>query len=70
MPMENLRDHVQRLGVSQSAFAARLGVSKGYLSQILSGKRIPSREMIQKIDRETDGQVPPAVWFDSLGSGK
>lgn len=61
--MENLRAHIDRLGISQNAFADRIGVSKSYLSQILSGKREPSREMIQKIDMATGGSVPPSVWF-------
>ena len=61
--MQKLRHHIDRLGISQTAFAERLGVSKGYLSQILSGKREPSRELIQRIDQATEGHVPPAVWF-------
>ena len=61
--MQNLRQHIDHLGISQTAFAERLGVSKSYLSQILSGKREPSRDMIQRIDKATDGRVPPAVWF-------
>lgn len=61
--MQNLRDHIDTLGISQSAFADQLGLSKGYLSQILSGQRAPSRELIQKIDRVTHGEVPPSVWF-------
>lgn len=65
MCMENLREHIARLGVSQSTFADRIGVSRGYLSQILSGARSPSREMIQKIDQATGGSVPPGVWFQT-----
>lgn len=67
--MESLREYIDRIGVSQNTFAEHIGVSKGYLSLILSGRRSPSRMMIQKIDRATDGRVPPAVWFnDSAGS--
>lgn len=63
--MENLRQHIDHLGISQSTFADQLGVSKGYLSQILAGKREPSREMILRIARVTDGSVPPSAWFQS-----
>lgn len=62
--MENLRQHIDSIGISQNAFADRIGVSKGYVSQILSGKRMPSREMIKKIDSATNGSVPPSVWFE------
>jgi transcriptional regulator with XRE-family HTH domain len=67
--MENLRAHIDRLGISQNAFADRIGVSKGYLSQILAGNRKPSREMIEKIDVATGGSVPPAVWFKPNATG-
>lgn len=67
--MQNLREHIDRLGITDSAFADRLGVSKGYMSLILSGKRAPSRELIQKIDKVTAGRVPPAVWFQPTTSG-
>lgn len=61
--MQNLIEHIKSLGISQSAFAAQIGVSKGYMSQILSGQRSPSRDMIQRIDLATGGRVPPSVWF-------
>lgn len=61
--MEKLRSYIARLGISQNAFADQIGVSKGYLSQIASGKREPSREMIQKINVVTNGDVPPTAWF-------
>ena len=35
-----------RLKLSQAAFADKIGLSKGYLSQILSGKSGPSAELI------------------------
>lgn len=63
--MQNLREHIDSLGISQNAFADRIGVSKGYLSQILSGKREPSRDLIQKINAATDGAVPPSIWFQT-----
>lgn len=63
--MKYLTDHIKNLGITQNAFAAQIGVSKGYLSQILSGQRSPSRDMIQKIDHATEGKVPPSVWFQT-----
>ena len=65
--MQSLRHHIDRLGITDSAFAARLGVSKSYLSQILSGARTPSRDLIQKISDTTAGDVPPSAWFKTTG---
>lgn len=66
--MENLHDHINRLGITQSAFAAQLGISKSYLSQIMSGQRVPGRAMIAKINIATGGKVPPSVWFSATKS--
>lgn len=37
----------------QAAFAARLGISPAYLSQLLSGRRKPSARLARRISRET-----------------
>ncbi|MDH3897900.1 MAG: helix-turn-helix transcriptional regulator, partial [Deltaproteobacteria bacterium] len=34
----------ERLGLSQTEFADRIGITKGYLSAIESGKRKPGRK--------------------------
>lgn len=62
--MEKFHAYIKRRGISQNDLAGEIGVSKGYLSQIIKGKRSPSREIIQKIATATEGFIPPDVWFD------
>lgn len=50
---------------SQREWAARLGISQSYLSQILSAVRDPGRDTILQIERATAGEVPAAAWFVS-----
>lgn len=45
------------------AWADDFGISRSYLSEILSGKKQPGRDTIAKINAATGGRVPPAVWF-------
>lgn len=46
-------------------FARRLGTSPSYLSQILSGHRRPSFDMMLLIERETGGAVGPDAWREA-----
>ncbi len=38
--------------MKQVELAQRLGISKSYLSMILSGKRTPNQELVQKISSQ------------------
>jgi transcriptional regulator with XRE-family HTH domain len=62
--MENLALYLSRTGKRQAAFAKEAGLSPGYLSEILSGAKVPGRAAIDKISRATAGAVPPNVWFE------
>lgn len=48
-------------------FALTLGVSRAYVSQILSGVRRPGLDMLVKIFDLTG--IPPRVWVEKLESG-
>jgi len=61
------KDHIKNSGDTQSAWAARLCVSKGYMSGLLSGKKIPSLELAVRIERLTAGAVPAASWVKQDG---
>jgi transcriptional regulator with XRE-family HTH domain len=52
-----------RSKLNQKALAAALGVSNGYLSQILDGLRFPGRELSVQI--ETITGVPVSSWVDT-----
>ena len=38
--------HINRLSVSQNQLAERVGISSGYFSQLMSGTRCPSAEVL------------------------
>lgn len=56
-----LRRVLARKNLSQNAFARRIQVSSGYLSQLLSGKRYPSPRV-----REVMLAALPEAEFDQL----
>lgn len=60
--MSKLSEHLRQAGVLQSAFAEVLGVSRGHLSALISGARLPSLDLAVRIERETAGAVPAASW--------
>ena len=57
-----LADIISESGETRSAWAARIGVGKGYLSVLLNKKRIPALEVATRIERLTDGRVPASSW--------
>lgn len=52
-------------GMSRTAWAKRLGISKSYLSDILNGNRTPSLELAGRISTLTEGQVSFESWLQS-----
>lgn len=62
---EFIRSHPE-IARTQEEWAAHFGLSRPYLSQILSGERSPGRKAIATIAERTGGAVPPGVWFAPL----
>lgn len=54
-----LNEYLTLGGITRATFARALGTSKGYLSDIINGKRRASLEIALKIQRETKGAVTP-----------
>jgi len=50
---------------TQEEWGEVFGISRSYLSEILSGKVTPGTKVIARINEVTGGKVPPAVWFQS-----
>lgn len=46
---ENVKMWLYRLGLSRSDFAARLGCSKSYVTNICSGRRSPTLDTVDRI---------------------
>lgn len=55
---------VTESGLSQVTWARRLGISEGYLSDLVNGKRRPSLAVAAAIERATGGRVTATSWFD------
>jgi DNA-binding transcriptional regulator YdaS (Cro superfamily) len=62
------KEIIIKSGQSQTAWAARLGITKSYLSSILAGKKQPGLDLAVRIQRATDGQILATSWVaeDSL----
>jgi DNA-binding transcriptional regulator YdaS (Cro superfamily) len=58
-----LTQYIKNSGRSRTAWAADLGISKSYLSDILNGNKFPSLELAVRIQRATQGAVMAADWF-------
>ena len=51
--MKNLTEHLKVRHISQSAFAARIGVTQATVSRWLSGSKVPRASSLHKIADET-----------------
>ena len=46
-----------------TAFAARVGISRAYLSQIMSGRKVPSLRVAAAISKATGGVISVTYWL-------
>jgi transcriptional regulator with XRE-family HTH domain len=53
MKPANLTEFKEKKGVSGRELAVLLGISESYLSEIMSGKKAPSKKAALKISRQT-----------------
>lgn len=58
-----LSDYLSRMEMTETAFAAKLGVAQVTVNRYVRGARFPDRDTILKIERATDGRVAPADWY-------
>lgn len=56
-------EFIKSSGLRQSEWAERIGCSRSYLSEILSGKKRPSLEVACRIEDLTEGKVPASSWM-------
>ncbi len=57
-----LGTYLEAHGLSQGAFARRLGVKSGVVCRWVSGQRVPTVHYALAIERETGGAVPVSAW--------
>lgn len=67
--MKKLADWLKKKEIALTEFAPRVGVTHAQLSRVLSGKRRPSLQLMQRIKDETGGYInlddfsrQPPVW--------
>lgn len=63
-----LKSFLTKHGLTETAFAERLGVSQVTINRYILGKRFPSPEMILRIAAETGGKVKVADWYEQVAS--
>jgi DNA-binding transcriptional regulator YdaS (Cro superfamily) len=66
--MEKLQQFLNASGTRQSALADMLGINRGYMSQLVNGRKVPSLPLAFQIERATDGAVPVDAWRSSAVS--
>lgn len=49
--------------LTQVALAERIGISRSYLAELMSGVKKPAIATIVKVAAATGGAVPPESWF-------
>ncbi len=58
-----LTDYLTQERLTASDFAVKVGVSQPCISRYLAGQRMPTREVIDRIFRITDGKVSANDFF-------
>lgn len=59
--------YITQSGLRPAIWASRFGISRGYLSDIMSGKKRPGLDLAFRIERETKGGVPASSWVSADG---
>lgn len=65
----SLTEYIDAEGRTRHWLAEQLGISRGYLSQLESGARVPSRTLALLIERVTGGAVVMVASADD-GAGE
>ena len=66
--MNQLSQYLTREGVTQSAFAERLGLTQATVSRLASGLLRPRLDTALAIERITAGAVPVESWAQQEGA--
>ena len=59
-----LGTYLRERRMTQREFAVRIGVSRSYLSMLISGAKVPSLKTATKIEKETGGEVTATAMLD------
>lgn len=64
--MSNLRTFLVQTRTKQAELAKRVGVSCGYMSELVKGDKTPGLELAVRIEDATGGAVPARSWVAPL----
>ena len=67
--MKQLAEYINANSLRQNQFAADLGISDAYLSQILKSLRRPSYDLMCRIAEVTNNAVPLEAWSTAQTKG-
>lgn len=62
--MSHLSSYLVVSRKSQAALAEEVGVSRGYMSELVAGAKKPGLDLAFAIERATEGAVPAISWVD------
>ncbi len=65
--MNPLRQHIVKTGTRAKHLAERLGISRGAMADLLSGRRTPGLQLALRIEAETG--VPVQAWSQDAEEG-
>lgn len=66
--MEKFAKWIEESEKTQAQIAAELGVSQAYVSQVASGKKRPSADLMARVCVASDGVVRMEDWYPALAS--
>ncbi|MBR9766142.1 MAG: helix-turn-helix transcriptional regulator [Rhodobacteraceae bacterium] len=61
--MTTLAEFIEASKETQAAIAAKLRISKAYMSDLVNDNRRPGLELAVRIERLTGGKVPASSWI-------
>ena len=64
--MQTLATYLKSSSIRASAFAASVGVSKSYMSELIAGRKMPSLTLAVTIAEATHGAVPVQSWVSAV----
>jgi transcriptional regulator with XRE-family HTH domain len=60
-----LTTYLKQDGANQAELAEKVGCTQPSMSRYSKGERLPPREVAERIDKHTDGQVPLSLWISA-----
>lgn len=62
MRVNPLRAHLEAISETETAFAARAGLSQSFLSRLISGEREADASLLARFEDVSGGAVTPSAW--------